>query len=68
MCSYLVNYSEVKIDDKKVTPPSFSVYSVCAFYVAATSDMVKKFPFGEEHMILKCYMFVNFYNKLQSTI
>ena len=25
--------------------------AVRAFYVAASSDMVKKFPFGEEHMI-----------------
>ena len=29
--------------------------------------MVMKFPFGEEHMILKCCRFVNFYTKLQST-
>ena len=40
--------------------------AVCAFYVAASSDMVKKFPFGEEHMILKCSRFVNFYTKFQS--
>lgn len=40
--------------------------ALCALYVAAPSDMVRKVPIGEEHMIFLHARFVTFY-KLQTT-